>query len=98
LWLNRVVSHAILKVQDGFGLGIQVRLRVVETDIGAGMAGHPLCLVGAGGFRQLGDRLPSKGMEAETLVVHSQRNRRRSQKVLVDRAVISANAAFLFPR
>jgi hypothetical protein len=47
--LNREVSHAILKVEDGFGLGVQVRLRVVETDIGT--ASHRLRLVCARIFR-----------------------------------------------
>jgi hypothetical protein len=67
LWLNRGVSHAILKVYDGFGLGVQIRLRVVETDIGAGVAGHPLRLVGTIGFRQLGDRIPPEGMKPKPL-------------------------------
>jgi hypothetical protein len=67
LWLNRGVSHAILKVYDGFGLGVQIRLRVVETDIGAGVAGHPLRLVGTIGFRQLSDRFPPEAQTPQVL-------------------------------
>jgi len=98
LWLNRAVAHTILKVQNGARLGIQVRLGVMETDIRTGVARHPLRLVGTGGFRQLRDRFPPEGMETETHVVDTLRDRRWSQKVLVDRAVISANPALPFPR
>ena len=66
----------MLKVQDGFGLGIQIRLRVVETDIWRVAV---LRLVGASIFRQLRDLLFPEGMETETVVVDPQRNRRRSQ-------------------
>ena len=60
------------------------------------MSGHALRLVGASVLGEFGDRFVAKTVKAEALVLDSERDGGRPEKVLVDGAVVATDARFLF--